>query len=465
MSFEMERSAHESLAGHRSAALNHLELLWSAFLAFGMVLSLTPQLRWGAAGVGPGELLVSLWLLPGLLALIIGFRTEAPRALWELIGFWVIFTAAQSLGAIQTIWSEFLDDWSLVFHDIVAYLFLFVLMSVLFALPGAARRLHRIQWITALFGTFLFVLQAANAWGVFTLSNIDPWYWDRLRGWSDNPNQFALLALLIGFLSLELAEKSIGIGPKLLAAVCALISLGIGWLGQSNAYAGVVILAFGLFGLIKVARVTMRSERQGFPAVALGTAALASLMFVSFLFAPAIASLVDERGGPLSLIARKGEDQDSEAKLRLYLWKEAIERGVDSWMLGYGPGPHLDIPQSLTESHRTAGEPINLTHPKMGLAPNYESHNTLLELFVQGGFLAVGAFVWLGATAVWRSWKAGMDGLIALLFAATAFGSFHVVFRHPIVWFTIGLGLQAQRGFRESAAASRGRQEFAEAPR
>jgi hypothetical protein len=58
-----------------------------------------------------------------------------------------------------------------------------------------------------------------------------------------------------------------------------------------------------------------------------------------------------------------------------------------------------------------------------------------------------------------------MDGLIALLFAAAAFGSFHVVFRHPIVWFTIGLGLQAQRGFRETRPVSRGRDEFAETPR
>lgn len=444
--------------------LNHLELVWSAFLAFGMVLSLTPQLRWGAAGVGPGELLVSLWLLPGLIVLIVGYRTGAPRALWELIGFWAIFTAAQCLGAIQTIWSEFLDDWSLVFHDVFAYLLLFVLMSVLFALPGAVRRVHRIQWIIALFGSFLFLLQAANAWGMFTLSNIDPWYWDRLRGWSDNPNQFALLALLVGFLSFELAEKSIGIGLKLLAAACAAISLGIGWLGESNAYSGVVVAAFGLFGLLKLARLTMRSERQGFPAIAVGTAALASLMFVSFLFAPAVASLVDKGGGS-HLIERKGEDTDSEAKLRLYLWKEAIERGVDSWMLGYGPGPHLDIPHSLTASHRTADEPINLTHPKMGLAPNYESHNTLLELFVQGGVLAAGAFAWLVATAVWRAWKAGLDGLIALLFAAAAFGSFHVVFRHPIVWFTIGLGLLAQRSFRENAATSRAREVFVEAPR
>ena len=206
-----------------------------------------------------------------------------------------------------------------------------------------------------------------------------------------------------------------------------------------------VFATFGLFGLLKVVRAMTRAERKGFPALALGTAALASLAFVACLFAPAIASRVDDRGGPLSLIARKGEDQDSEAKVRLYLWKEAIERGLNSWMLGYGPGPHLEIPISLTESHRTAGEPINLSHPKEGLAPNYEAHNTFLELFVQGGVFAVGSFVWIGALAVRRAWKAGMDGLVALMFAVAAFGSFHVVFRHPIVWFTIGLALLAER--------------------
>jgi hypothetical protein len=450
--------AQESLGGPRPAVFSHLERLWSTLLALGMVFSLTPQLRWGSADVGPGELLISLWLLPGLTILLVGFRGEVPRALWELAGFWAIFVAALCLGTIETIGSASFDDWSLVFHDITAYLLLIVLMSVLFALPGAAPRLHLIQWITALFGTLLLALQSANAWGAFTLSNIDPWYWDRLRGWSNNPNQFALLAMVIGFLALELAEKDVGLGPKLLASVCAFISLGIGWLGQSNAYSGVVFATFSLFGLLKVVRAMTRAERKGFPALALGTAALASLFFVACLFAPAIASRADDLGGPLSLIARKGEDQDSEAKLRLYLWKEAIERGLDSWMLGYGPGPHLEIPISLTESHRTAGEPINLSHPKDGLAPNYEAHNTFLELLVQGGFLAVGSFVWIGALAVRRAWKAGMDGLIALMFAVAAFGSFHVVFRHPIVWFAIGLALQAKRGFRECAMTSSGDQ-------
>jgi O-Antigen ligase len=454
----MERMAQESLGRPRSAVFSHLEPLWSALLALGMVFSLTPQLRFGGADVGPGELLISLWLLPGLMILLVGFGGEVPRALCELTGFWAIFVAALCLGTIETIGSAFFDDWSLVFHDITAYLLLVVLMSVLFALPGLARRLHLIQWITALFGTLLLALQAANAWGVFSLSNVDPWYWDRLRGWCDNPNQFALFAMVIGFLALELAEKDVGLIAKLLASICAFVSLAIGWLGQSNAYTGVVFATFVLFALLKAARAAIRAERRGFPGIALCAATIASLAFLSCLFAPTIESLVEDRGGPLSLIARKGEDQDSEAKVRLYLWKEAIERGLDSWMLGYGPGPHLEIPVSLTESHRTAGEPINLSHPKEGLAPNYEAHNTFLELFVQGGILAVGSFVWIGALAVRRAWKARMDGLVALMFAVAAFGSFHVVFRHPIVWFAIGLALQAKGGFRERAMTSSGDQ-------
>ena len=87
----------------------------------------------------------------------------------------------------------------------------------------------------------------------------------QVGGWSDNPNQFALLALLVGFLSLELVEKSIGIGPKLLAAFCGLISLGIGWLGQSNAYSGVIFAAFGLFGLLRACAADDMVRKAGFP--------------------------------------------------------------------------------------------------------------------------------------------------------------------------------------------------------
>ena len=127
-------------------------------------------------------------------------------------------------------------------------------------------------------------------------------------------------------------------------------------------------------------------------------------------------------------------------------------------MLGFGPGPHLAIPASILTGRRDANEPINLVHPKLGLAPNFEAHNTLLEVFIQGGVLAAGAFIWITATGVWRSWSSGMDGLLTLLFALVVFGSFHVIFRHPIVWFVICQALtgdpRADESYRERHGCS-----------
>jgi hypothetical protein len=45
--------------------------------------------------------------------------------------------------------------------------------------------------------------------------------------------------------------------------------------------------------------------------------------------------------------------------------------------------------------------------------------------------------------------------LLTLLFAIMAYGSFHVVFRHPIVWFLICVALTADRRFRAHPTAMR----------
>jgi hypothetical protein len=419
--------------------LSGLELLWSALLSLGMLLSLETQLRWGASPVGPGELLISLWLLPGILILLCRSTGKVALGFRELTLFWAIFAVALSGGATEMMATGTVVDPSLVIHDIIAYSLLVVLTSVLLTLPGAARRLRLVQGSTVVLGTILALLQTANAWGFFTLSGVDPWYWERLRGWSDNPNVFGLFCLLVGFCAIALAENEAYPRRKILTLTCAAVTLSLGWLSMSSTYYGVVIGALGLFALLKVARLIARAERRGFPAITLALAALASVIFLSCLFSPAIYSRAIGLGAAPKLIERKGEED--EAAVRMYLWSKAIERGLDSQMLGLGPGPHLDIPSSLTTSHRTANEPINLHHPTDGFAPNYETHNTLLELFVQGGLLAVGSFLWINVVALWRALKAGKDGLVALLFAAAVFGSFHVNVRHPMVWFAICLAL------------------------
>jgi hypothetical protein len=439
MSIEVRRAAQDRVGGSSSTVLSGLELLWSGLLSLGMLLSLETQLRWGASPVGPGELLISLWLLPGILIVLCRTTREVALGFWELTLFWAIFAVALSGGAVEMMATGTVVDSSLVIHDIIAYSLLVVLTSVLLALPGAAQRLRLVQRSTVVVGAVLALLQTANASGLFTLSGVDPWYWDRLRGWSDNPNVFGLFCLLVGFCAIALAENEVYPGRRILALTCAAATLSLGWLSMSSTYYGVVIGALGLFAFLKLARAVARAERRGFPALALTLAAVASVVFVSCLFSQAIYSRAISLSAAPKLIERKGEDD--EAAVRLYLWNKAIERGLDSQMLGLGPGPHLDIPSSLTTSHRTANEPINLHHPTDGFAPNYETHNTLLELFVQGGLLAAGSFIWINVVALWRALKAGMDGLVALLFAAAAFGSFHVNIRHPLVWFAICLAL------------------------
>jgi len=75
-------------------------------------------------------------------------------------------------------------------------------------------------------------------------------------------------------------------------------------------------------------------------------------------------------------------------------------------MLGLGPGPHLPIPAALLVGWGASSEPINVQHPTPGIAPNFEAHNTLLELFVQGGLLAVASFLAVSRQARLRAFRA-----------------------------------------------------------
>jgi len=67
------------------------------------------------------------------------------------------------------------------------------------------------------------------------------------------------------------------------------------------------------------------------------------------------------------------------------LWRQAIDRGLESGMLGLGPGPHLQIPPSIVAGRVSTGaEPVNIGHPIQNGTANFEAHNTILDLFTQG---------------------------------------------------------------------------------
>jgi O-antigen ligase len=113
-------------------------------------------------------------------------------------------------------------------------------------------------------------------------------------------------------------------------------------------------------------------------------------------------------------------DADHQGDTRLTLWREAVARGLESRLLGLGPGPHL-----TSKSY------------KRPPPDKFESHNTPLELFTQGGLLASLAFVGLCVTTLAAAWRAREPALVALVCGFVVFSMFHFFIRHPIFWFGI----------------------------
>lgn len=107
-------------------------------------------------------------------------------------------------------------------------------------------------------------------------------------------------------------------------------------------------------------------------------------------------------------------------------------------MLGLGPGPHLAIPASLVKARASeGGQPDNIQHPQNNGAPNFEAHNTILDLFVQGGLIADLSFLWLLGSAFVYGYRGRFAGLTTLLGCLTFFGMTNLIIRQPLFWFAI----------------------------
>ena len=139
-----------------------------------------------------------------------------------------------------------------------------------------------------------------------------------------------------------------------------------------------------------------------------------------------------------------GHDTAETARLRVEVWNRAMRRGIESGMLGLGPGPHLEIPPSIVAGRRdSTNDPKHVEHPEFGFVPNFEAHNTFLDLFIQGGLIAVLSLGWLVATALVVTHRAELDALTTLLCGLAVFSIFHLIVRHPIFWFATSLCLVA----------------------
>jgi O-antigen ligase len=248
---------------------------------------------------------------------------------------------------------------------------------------------------------------------------------------------------VLGLLCLHLADVAASASERIAAIAAAVLPIYVGRLTKSDTFALVLVAAGPIFFALKIrawllTRQPRLTVRSAFAWIAV--LALPLLMAAAVPFGRSIGADT----GTLAQDMAKGNEQDTEhtAKIRLQTWQLAFDRGLESGMLGLGPGPHVPTPPAiLAERDDPTEEPGNLEHPADNGTPNFEAHNTPLDIFTQGGLLAVLCFAWLVGTAFLLTYRAGLDGLTTLLCGLVIFTIFHLIVRHPAFWLAIAMCL------------------------
>jgi hypothetical protein len=411
-------------------------------LTLGLLLSTASQLRPEGAPVGPGEICLAVWVLLALFREVARLGPTLTPPLSRLLIFWLVFTITQCIGTMTGFVIGDGHDSGLFMHDVMAY----PLLAAVSCLSTASSRLHRVAWLLATFSAAWLLLQVAFGYGWINLGDYDTWEWERFRGLSDNANQLALYCAVLTLLSLYLAETARGPGESIAALICMVVAIVAGRLTKSDAFLLVLIVAGPIFVALKLGRWLMSRERQMTLRSASAWIFVLALPLVAAYVVPLGASAATELEDFIKGMTKGGGGRDTEetARLRVEVWNLAIRRGIESGLLGLGPGPHLEIPPSIVAGRRdSTNDPKHVEHPEFGFVPNFEAHNTFLDLFIQGGLIAVLSLGWLVATALVVTRRAELDALTTLLCGLAIFSIFHLIVRHPIFWFAISLCLVA----------------------
>jgi hypothetical protein len=434
-------------------------MLLDALLAFGLIVSTASQLRPAGFPIGVGEICLALWVFLMLCREVNRLGPPLTPPLSKIAIFWLVFTVAQSLGTMTGYVVGDRHDPALFMHDVVAYPLLAAVSCLSVVEPGAGPRLRRVAWLLVIFGSVGLALQVGQLWDVIDVLPIKPWYWTRFRGWSSNPNQLALLCAALALISLYLADTTAGFGRKVGALACAILPVYVGRLSKSDTFVLVLVASIALFGALKLRTwcsldhraLTFRSALAWLVILVMPAMAVAGVLLLQPIEVGAQDLARDMAKG-------KAADEEQTASIRFDSWSKALHRGIESGMFGLGPGPHIEIPARIIEArlHET-GDPQDIEHPAVNGMPNFEAHDTLLDLFTQCGLIGVFSILWLAIISVLGAFRARLDGLTTLLCGLAIFSIFHLIVRHPIFWFAVALALVAGDAARQRSVVSIGR--------
>jgi hypothetical protein len=402
-------------------------------LAFSLVACTATQLRVPGSPLGIGELSLSAWL--AIVILRNAPNRPAPRpALAAVSLFWTTLFAAECIGLVKGMSTELFFDTPSILHDVFAYVLLFAVAAAM-SLELASREARvSTSWRILVIGTGMIILEVANGFGLFP-TPADPWIFERLRGWSLDPNQLGFLCANLVLLSVFLAGQTERVMRRLSALGCGLVAIATGVLSQSDSFT-VSLAAGAAIYLCMQAWKAMNARR-----VDLRTAAASVFLFAAPFIVIAALPFWQTFVKASENYSENMYDDNNQGETRFKLWKEAIAKGLEADLVGYGPGPHLTAKSF-----------------KRPPPDKFEAHNVVLELFTQGGALASASFIMLMIFVLLKSVGANLPATAAMSLSYMVFSMFHYEIRHPIFWFGVVLCLSEaasqQRRPREAAKRS-----------
>jgi hypothetical protein len=122
-------------------------------LALGFLLTTATQLRIPGSPIGPGELLLTFWLLITIGRGLLVCDLASNRALGQLLLFWLLFAASLCIGTIVAIATDEALDLQWFLHDAMAYPLVGMMVCLTVAGRNAQAHLDRVAWLFAALGS------------------------------------------------------------------------------------------------------------------------------------------------------------------------------------------------------------------------------------------------------------------------------------------------------------------------
>jgi O-antigen ligase len=399
-------------------------------LSLGLVFSVATQLRLPGLPLGLGEVLLLLWLLT-----TVGSANNLRNpTLARVLALTLVGALFLSAGYFVTVYPEG-HLRPPVLHDTLAYIFCAVLAINYARLADK----YENSLPAMLLWAFLLSTLLALTLGVIARdwSGMDVMYYHtRWQQLSDNPNQFALLALPLPYLALHLILRQSENQNLLTLTLLGLLALGLGWYSQSDA------LTIAWVGGGLVATLALYGKRPKLSASAQHTSPRARRIAALLIFLMVAVSAWQWRDVAMQLTHEtetktktKTETcsnlmgtpknpikaDQNQVNIRLCLWRNALTAIQYAPLTGLGPGPHSGFTKPFD------GE---------------EAHNSLLDWGTQAGLVGAAALVGYLTWLLWQVARRRFYELAAMLLALYCFAMFHLMLRQPLFWIVPLLALQ-----------------------